>query len=138
MLRLLKTSLIMIGKIKHITNLPASRYETGTFAEFIHWLATQKMFQFDIETNGTKESWWNEINIISMQFGSCTGQRVQWFIQWSELTDIQKALIKNHLQDQYCCKLIHNAMYEYVVCRFHGIIIENVYDTMLAEKVLMG
>jgi DNA polymerase I-like protein with 3'-5' exonuclease and polymerase domains len=128
----------MIGKIKHISNLETSRYERGTFAEFIHWLDQQLVFQFDIETNGTKESWWNEIEIISMQFGCCTYSSTQWFVQWSELTDVQKKIVKKKLEDKTIQKIIHNALYEYVVCRFHGIIIENVYDTMLAEKVLMG
>lgn len=126
----------MIGTIKHISNLPNSRYTAGTFSEFIQWLDKQPYFQFDIET--TVQKWWPDFKIISMQFGSCTSNRVQWFIQWSELTDVQRAIIKKYLQDKHRCKLIHNAAFEYVVCRFHGIIIENVYDTMIAEKVLMG
>lgn len=126
----------MIGKIKHISNLETSRHERGTFAEFIHWLDRQKMFQFDIETTVSK--WWPDFKIMTMQFGSCTADRQQWLLQWSELTEIQRGIIKKYLEDRQRCKLIHNAVFEYVVCRFHGIIIENVYDTMLAEKVLMG
>lgn len=126
----------MVGRIKHITNLERSVYDAGTFAEFIHWLDAQKTFQFDIETNVTK--WWPDFKIISMQFGSCTPDRVQWFLQWSMLTPIQRNIIKKYLEDRTRCKLIHNAVFEYVVCRFHGIIIENVYDTMVVEKILMG
>ena len=126
----------MIGKIKYIADFESARYERGTFADFLHWLTRQKSYQLDIETNVT--DWWNEFKIISMQFGSCTGERVQWFLQWSELTEIQKKIIRSHLEDGKTNKLIHNAAFEYIVCRFHGIIIENVYDTMLAEKVLQG
>lgn len=140
----------MIGTIKYIARVVADEnnplsdevpvlpgnMSAGTFDEFITWLWSQKEIQFDIETNICK--WWNEFDIISMQFGSCSGPVIQWFLQWSELTNEQKIAIKEYLENQYRTKLIHNAMFEYVVCRFHGIIIENVFDTMLAEKILRG
>lgn len=128
----------MIGTIKYIANMPDCQYQRGDFEDFISWLWNQKYVQFDIETNITP--WWNTRVLISMQFGSVgwSGERVQWFIQWSELNDEQKAQIKEYLEHQYYTKLIHNATYEYVVCRFYDIIIENVYDTSLGEKVLTG
>lgn len=128
----------MIGKVYYITNHEGNRYTPGTFGEFVSWFAKQKAYQLDIETNGTKDMWWNKIELRSIQFGSCTPDRVQWFLQWSALTTVQKGIVKNLLEDARKLKLIHNAAYEYVVLRFHDIIIENVYDTMLAEKVLMG
>lgn len=140
----------MIGTIKYIARVVADEnnplsnevpelpenMSAGTFDEFITWLWQQYEVQLDIETNVCK--WWNEFTIISMQFGSCRGKSVQWFLQWSELTVEQKARIKEYLEDQHRQKLAHNGMFEYVVCRFHDIIIENMYDTMLAEKVLRG
>lgn len=140
----------MIGTIKYIAHVVADEencipvetselpdnMSAGNWYDFITWLWTQKEVQFDIETN-IKE-WWNEFDIISMQFGSCTGPVIQWFLQYSELTNEQKIAIKQYLEHQHYQKLAHNGMFEYVVCRFHGIIIENMYDTMLAEKILRG
>jgi len=140
----------MIGQIKYIARVVADEKDwvlgeepvlpknmsAGTWYDFITWLWQQKEVQFDIETPVCK--WWNEFTIISMQFGSCSGPITQWFLQWSELNDDQKAAIKQYLEHQHYCKLIHNAAFEYVVCRFHGIVIENVYDTMLGEKILRG
>lgn len=126
----------MKGKIFHITNHKNSIHESGTFEQFRKWLFSQRYVQFDIET--TVSEWWNEYKIISMQFGSCTSDRVQWFLQYSELSEEQIGIIREYLQNQLTVKLIHNAAFEYIVCRFHGIIIENVYDTMLVEKILLG
>lgn len=126
----------MIGKIKYIADMPDCEYERGTFEDFHTWLWEQKYVQLDIETDITK--WWNTRKLISMQFGSCTHDRVQWFLQWSELDEYQRVAIKNYLENQYRTKLIHNAAYEYIVLRFYDIIIENIYDTMLGEKVLRG
>ncbi len=127
----------MIGTIKYIADMPEDgSLIRGTFSEFISWLWEQKIVEFDIETDITE--WWNTRKLISMQFGSCTEERVQWFLQWSELSFEQREEIRKYLENQYRIKVIHNAAYEYIVCKFHGIIIENVYDTMLAEKVLRG
>lgn len=107
----------------------------GTFTEFIQWVQEQKMVQFDIETNISER--WYGYKLISMQFGSCS-KDIQWFLQWSELDDAQRAEVRKVLESTRIQKLAHNAVFEYVVCRFHGIICENFYDTMLAEKVIMG
>ena len=125
----------MIGQIKHIANVQGDcRYERCQFEEFYNWLISQKSVQIDIETDITP--WWNTRTLISIQFGSCTYDRKQWFLQWTELTEQQKSLIKQVLEDERICKLAHNVTYEYVVLRFYGIILENVYDTMLCENVL--
>jgi len=128
----------MVGTIKYIANVSTSIYQRGTFDEFIKWLWQQKMVQLDIETNVT--DWWDTRVLISLQFGSCgwKQERTQWFIQWSELTEDQKLQIKKYLEDPYRIKIAHNVTYEYVVLRFYDIILENVFDTMLAEQVLKG
>lgn len=97
------------------------------------------MLQIDIETDVT--DWYCTRRLISIQFGSCKGsrqERQQWFLQWSELNESEKQLIKQVLEDQHVLKLAHNGAYEYIILRFYDIIIENMYDTMLAEKILHG
>jgi DNA polymerase I-like protein with 3'-5' exonuclease and polymerase domains len=126
----------MVGQISHISNCVGSKYPWADFEAFAKWAWQQTYLQIDIETDIT--DWWCTRKLISIQFGSCTSDRRQWFFQWSQLNDRQKNEIKKILESQRICKLAHNGAYEYVVLRFYGIIIENMYDTMLAEKVLRG
>lgn len=127
----------MRGKIRFIADVTESEFERADFDEFVHWIKRQIKYQLDIETNVVEK--WNEYKLISIQFGSCSLiDRRQYFFQWSALTDQQKAVIKEILEDGTQQKLAHNAKFEYIVLRFHGIIIDNIYDTMLAEKILRG
>lgn len=99
------------------------------------WALKQVAYQLDIETTMTE--WWCDKQIITIQFGSLDGKE-QFVLHWPSLTPKQRELVKQVLEDRSKLKLIHNALFEYVVLRFHGIIIENLYDTMLAEQVLNG
>jgi DNA polymerase I-like protein with 3'-5' exonuclease and polymerase domains len=126
----------MVGTIQHISNVQGSKYPVADFDQFVTWVKQQSSYQLDIETNVVEK--WNEYKLISIQFGSCTQERLQWFFQWSQLTGEQKLTIKEILQNKNQQKLAHNARFEYIVLRFHGIIIDNLFDTMLAEKVLRG
>jgi DNA polymerase I-like protein with 3'-5' exonuclease and polymerase domains len=113
---------------------PSDSYQQASFSDFVNWLDyNDSYFEFDIETNVT--DWWCDKKIITLQFGSGGDQ---WVLQWSELTDTYKEVIKNLLESKDHTKLIHNAMFECVVCLFHGIRIQNVTDTMLQEQVLYG
>lgn len=115
-----------------------SKYKKADFIEFVVWITAQTQYQLDIETNVVDR--WNEYKLISLQFGSCGfgKDRIQWFFQWSYLTAEEKQIMKRILEDRTKLKLIHNAKFEYIVLRFHDIIIENIYDTMLGEKILHG
>lgn len=110
-------------------------YEQSTLGKFQAWEYGQKEYQLDIETTMTE--WWCDKEIITIQFGSLDG-KVQWILEWNHFNPEQRAVIKDILEDNSKIKLIHTALFEYVVLRFHGIIIENIYDTMLAERVLNG
>lgn len=122
--------------IRLIGNAPRStKYVVDFFSNFLSWVRGQKLYQLDIETNMTP--WWCDKKLITVQFGDLFGKQ-QWVLQWSVLTPDQKKQVKEVLEDSTKTKLIHNATFEYVVLRFHDIIIENVYDTMNIEKVLLG
>jgi DNA polymerase I-like protein with 3'-5' exonuclease and polymerase domains len=126
----------MVGRIFFIADVEQSEFERGTWEEFKIWFTQQLSYQFDIESNVAEK--WIDYKLISLQFGSCIDPDVQWFIQWSALSDLQKQEMKELLEDASKLKLIHNARFEYIVLRVHDIIIENVYDTMLGEKILKG
>jgi DNA polymerase I-like protein with 3'-5' exonuclease and polymerase domains len=72
---------------------------------------------------------------MTMQFGNA---QQQWVFQWNALNDYQKSYIKILLESTLLLKLIHNAMFECVVCLFYDIRVQNVFDTMVAEQVLHG
>jgi DNA polymerase I-like protein with 3'-5' exonuclease and polymerase domains len=142
----------MIGRILYIANLQSPEggksenimeysheipIREGNWSAFVSWFDQQSSYQFDIETDVT--DWWDTKRLISLQFGSTGGEnRTQWFIQWSALSFDRQNDLRDMLRDASKLKLIHNAAFEYIVMRFHGVILENVYDTMLAEKVLRG
>lgn len=108
-------------------------WQEGKWEDFVPWMLKLKEFEFDIETTVTP--WWCDKKIITMQFGS---DDVQWVFQWSTLSIQQKAALKQLLENKKWLKLIHNAAFECIVCLFHDIRVQNVYDTMLAEMVLQG
>lgn len=126
----------MKSRIRYIANLENSVFERGSFEDFTDWFHQQQDYQLDIETNVT--DWWCTRKLISLQFGSITSDRQQWFLQWSALTTQEKMRLKFMLEIEHKQKLIHNGAYEYIILRFNGIILNNIYDTMLAEKVLRG
>lgn len=113
----------------------SSRYQPGTIQQFLEWESRQSEWQLDIETTVTE--FWCDKKMITIQFGSIDGH-TQWVIHWLSLTEGQKDAIKRVLHNNRKTKLIHNALFEYVVLRFHGIILDNVYDSMLAEQVIYG
>lgn len=113
----------------------SSKYEFSTLELFLIWFRNQLEYQLDIET--TMTDWWCDKEIITIQFGSIDMQ-TQWVIHWDSLNDEEKEIVRNCLRDATKKKLIHNGMFEYVVLRFHGVILNNIYDSMLAEQVLNG
>lgn len=63
---------------------------------------------------------------------------MSWVIQKSVLSPQEWAELQDILNDPRPLKLAHNAAFECIVLRFYGVILENVYDTMLAEKIING
>lgn len=120
--------------INLIGQAPVSmKYVHDKWESFIMWALLLTEFELDIETNMTDH--WCTKKLITIQFGY---KGHAWVLQWSELSTIQKMWIKEYLEDRSRVKLIHHAQFEYIVLRFHGIIIDNVWDTMVAEKELTG
>lgn len=120
-------------KVLSTQQIPGANY--CTWQEFQTWLWYQKEYQFDIETNVT--DWWCTKEVKTLQFGDLEST-LQYVLEWAILTDEQKQIIKSSLEDWSICKLIQNAQFEYIVMRFHGMEIHNMYCTLTAEKVLNG
>lgn len=105
------------------------------FKEFIAWIWSRRSLQLDVETNVTERV--RERELITVQFGSCYQKHnEQWVFQWSYLKQSEKDFIKFVLEDERWEKLIHNAQYELVVFLNYDIHIRNIYDTLLAERVI--
>lgn len=117
-----------------IGNAPLSdKYVRGTTDQFMTWIRARNAYQLDVETPVSR--WWCERRLITLQFGSVDGKE-QWVIQWSALSPLEQDGLRRVLEWQWQLKVIHNAMFECVVCLFHGIRLRNVFCTMLAEMIL--
>lgn len=114
---------------------PSPQYTQGILDEFFLWEAKQRNWQLDIETDISP--YWCNKKLISIQFGSYDGNS-QWFIQWSMLTQDEQEKLRTLMNGSRKMKLCHNGAFEYIVLRFYGIILENIYDTMIIEQVLRG
>jgi len=129
----------MKTRIRHISNCSTSRYERGTFEEFVEWWDRRPEYQLDIETD-IHPKFWLLNKLISLQFGTTYDVLIpeQWFVQWSQLTPEQQQIIIDRLNKCRRRKLIHNAKFEYCILRQYSVILENIFDTMNAEKVICG
>lgn len=97
------------------------------------WMQDKTEVEFDIETNVS--DWWCDKKVDTVQFGNKDDQFV---LRWKYLSAEQKDYVKSILENPHLTKIIHNALFECTVMLFHGIRVQNVYDTMLAEMVLQG
>lgn len=104
--------------------------EDLVFSRFLQWERLQPELELDIETNVHKQ--WCQRKIALIQFGYAGDQYV---LDWVRLGPENRAHIKRICEDGRL-KMAHNAMFEAIVLLFHGIRLENVYDTMLMEMIL--
>lgn len=122
--------------IHTIGTVPESnRYQPGTLEQFLAWISSLREYQLDIETTVTE--FWCDKKMITIQFGDIWGKD-QWVIHWLSLTEPEKSQVRKVLHDKSKTKLIHYALFEYVVLRFHGIRLDNIYCTHLGEQVIYG
>src|SRR5688572_1305438 len=95
--------------------------EVRDVGEIYEYFKDKESIEVDTETNEEGET-------ISLQLGN---EEDQFFIDCREI-DIK--LFKELLESKLC--ILQNAKYDYKKLKEHGIIIERIYDTMLAEVVL--
>lgn len=108
-------------------------YQPKSFEEFKQWALSLTEYELDIETDVVEH--WSTKKVITIQLGY---KDTQWVLQVSKLTPEHIQWLKEYLQDDTRLKLIHHAQFEYIVLRFWGAEISNVFDTMVVEKILTG
>lgn len=121
--------------IRVLSNQQIEGVEYCDWSEFESWLQFQKEYQFDIETDVTP--YWSTKKVKTLQFGD-VDNTIQYVLEWAILDDKQLEYIKRSLESWEIKKLIQYALFEYVVMRFHGMEIHNVYCTATIEKVING
>lgn len=116
------------SKVDHVIELS---YKYSTVEQMIEYFADKDEVQVDTETQGE----FNFVNqILLIQFGDFDNQFVANF---QELTLAEKNLINDKiLNNLSICKLFHNSKFDIKFFWHHGMDIQNIYDTMLAEIIL--
>lgn len=132
----------MIYTVGH--NIPESNlYTPSTLQQFLDWIVDLKAYQFDLETNITRTAFGRRIR--TMQFGEVrtAGKDyngfaipgIRFVIHWHGLSPSEKEQILAVLRRRAQKKYIHNAIFEYETMLNYNVVLENVFDTMLAEKI---
>jgi DNA polymerase-1 len=102
-----------------------SKYPTCSIEEIKKYFADKEWGQLDTETTGTDP---HTHKIISLQLGDSENQ---FFID-ARKYDIRQ--LKEWLESRKW--ILQNAKFDYKMLKKLGIILENIYDTMIAEAVL--
>lgn len=118
-----------IGNSDYLTNYTCN----SNVDEFIKWFEAQPAVQFDTETTVTKSIVDRELRV--MQFGNLLGDET-FVIQKSYLSSVDFDRIKNKLADPNVLKICHNVSFEYQIMLKNGVVMENVWDTMIMEQLL--
>jgi DNA polymerase I-like protein with 3'-5' exonuclease and polymerase domains len=108
-------------------------FNTATFEEFAGWISKLYIYQLDTETNVVNSIVERKLKLI--QFGDSHGVD-QWVLDPRVLTNSQAKQLQDILNNPLQIKIAHNASFEYTILKKYGITLSNIYDTMLAEKVI--
>lgn len=132
----------MIYTVGH--NIPESNlYTPSTLQQFLDWIRGLKAYQFDLETNITRTSFGRRIRTLQFgefrkpgpDFNGYELPGIRFVIHWHGLSPSEKEQILAVLRRRDQKKYIHNAIFEYETMLNYGVVMENVFDTMLAEQI---
>ena len=112
---------------------PNGTWEYATFPQFMAWVKGRTVLQVDTETDVVNSIVERELMLV--QLGDVYGKD-QWLFQWEGLNQGKRNFIGKLIEDPTILKIIQNVSFEYQVFRKAGYFLTNVWDTMLAEKVL--
>ena len=118
-----------IGRTDYLVNFKCN----SSVEELCLWYKAQDKIQLDTETNVTNSIVSRNLKVI--QFGNLDGSEI-FVIQWSFLNEQEKEQIRELLRDGTKLKIAHNASFEYQICMKEGVVLENVWDTMIMEQCL--
>lgn len=88
---------------------------------------------FDTETDVKKFITMQTLRLL--QFGDLSGKTAV-LVQWSHLKEDEKDIILKEICDPKHLKIGHNLKFDYRILRNHGYVMDNIWDTMLAERAL--
>lgn len=108
-----------------------SSYKSTPFATGFTWLEELKIIGLDTETNVVDSILARKLKVISISDEK--GSRV-WVIEWEYLSPEEQALLLMAIRTKL--SIIQNVTFDYSVFKINGVVLNNVYDTMLAEQVL--
>jgi len=115
----------MVYLIDTYDSLIQGAYEKKTLEDFFTWVKDKEEIAVDTETRGkdphTKE-------IVCLQIGD---KDTQWVIDTRQI-DIR--IFKEVLESRVC--LLHNSKFDYKFLKHKGILLNKIYDTMLAECII--
>lgn len=106
-----------------------------TFPWVKDWLLKQSKIGFDTETNVLQFMSMQRLRLL--QFGSMDGETAV-LVQWSYLSDKDQKELLQLICDSRLLKIGHNLKFDYRILRNHGAIMENIWDTMASERVLLN
>lgn len=86
-----------------------------------------------IDSETSISHYWSERKLHLIQFGN---EQDEWVVRWTLLSEEQQEIIRIVLFDSGVLKVLHNAYFDLVVFRFAGIVMRNVYCTMVTEMIL--
>ena len=118
-----------IGRTDYLVNFKCN----SSIEELCLWYKAQDKIQLDTETNVTDSIVSRNLKVI--QFGNLDGSEL-FVIQWSFLNELQKEQVRELLRDRTKLKIAHNASFEYQICMKEGVVLENIWDTMIIEQCL--
>ena len=117
--------------ITYIANAATSQdYHTnnGGIDDVVEYCSNKQIIAIDTETNGLD---YISNEIVMLQIGDKDHQ----FVIDVRSTDVSP--LKSILEDREIVKIMHNAKFDYLFIKSKlGITMQNVYDTMLTEKVI--
>ena len=111
------------------SNFEASDYyDTATIQEAVEYCSNKPVLGVDTETQGLD---FTKDKMIMFQIGDEDNQYV------IDTRELSVEPFRQLLEDSQCIKVLHNAKFDYkFIKQWAGIDLNNVYDTMLVEKVL--
>lgn len=119
----MKKKINFVGNYEILTN---NEFEVKSIIECIDWLKPLELVSLDTETEGFFD---HENQIIMLQLSD--GIEV-WVVDVRNTNYL--SLIKPYIEDKLV--LGQNLKFDYKFLKFHGIILDKIYDTFLAECIL--
>lgn len=112
-------------------NSSASSFTSTPFESGLAWLRTLEAIGLDTETNVTQSILNRVLKVISI--ADENGDQV-WVISVEDLVGDQFLNLLREIRKKLC--IIQNVTFDYSIFKKYGLVLEKVYDTMLAEQVL--